>query len=306
MIRGQDLIDRGYIPHDKSLIIRMAVLDLLARYKGRKYNDGIEWMGSHYHELNDDSRASHDASIDWINGNRVRVGEAGTLYRMLWLSSEKLFSMGLISAKKEFVRGGTLVGRDLGDTQDKVYATFDELLKLDTTQWASAYMLFSFMFSEPVKRVYEVDPKIDLTFDAIENWDSARKSGVMWEPKYDSTILRQNLSYLQWLREGDMDYPVTIREEYPHGRAFGKMTAEEAKKWPGLRKHESDRIGEMEENLDTCVITSKDHRVVKAIAMLKRDKIFNGEIRVLYPDCVRKSDPFFFRFLEDAPKLAAA
>ena len=79
------------------------------------------------------------------------------------------------------------------------------------------------------------------------------------------------------------------------------MTAEEGeKRWPSLRGHESDRIAEMEEALQQKEITSRDHRVIQAIAMLKRDKI-----TIKYPDSVNKSWPQFWQVLGTVPFFAA-
>ena len=305
MITGQDLIDKGYIPFDKSWIIRMVVLDLLAQYNGREYVDGLKWLGTHYHELNNDSQVAHDAGIEWNDGDTVHVGESGALYRNLWFASEKLYENGTLNAKKELVRSGTLVARELGDTPDRLQMSFEELLALDTTQWVTAYLLFNYSFSgNMTERVCRTDPKIELTFDAIEHWNRARNSGNMWKPRYDEVILRQCLSYLQWLKDGTMHYDVRIREEYPYGRAFEKIAAAEAGKWPGLRKHESDRLVEMEQQLATDRVTSKDHRVVQAVAMLKRDGILKGLVDIEYKSVVNKSWQQFWEFIEDAYYLS--
>ncbi|KPJ55780.1 hypothetical protein AMJ49_06350, partial [Parcubacteria bacterium DG_74_2] len=76
-------------------------------------------------------------------------------------------------------------------------------------------------------------------------------------------------------------------------------TAKEGeKRWPSLRGHESDRIAEMEQALRQTEVVSRDHRVIQAIAMLKRNKV-----AIKYPDSVRKSWPQFWKFLNDSPRL---
>ena len=78
------------------------------------------------------------------------------------------------------------------------------------------------------------------------------------------------------------------------------MTAEEGeKRWPALRGHESDRIIEIQNTLKYAQegkdITSKDHRVVQAIAMWS--KINNKNLNILHSEAVNKSWPQFWDFL---------
>jgi len=120
---GQDLIEKGYIPFDKSWIIRMGVLDLL---KG--HEDTIKFLEQHYGGLGDDLKALHRASIQWNSGEPINVGESGTLYRFLTFASWKL---GL---PKEFVTEGTLTERiekgEICNNPDMVNWPLERLLTL--------------------------------------------------------------------------------------------------------------------------------------------------------------------------------
>ncbi|MBI2547136.1 MAG: hypothetical protein HYW23_01680 [Candidatus Aenigmarchaeota archaeon] len=91
-----------------------------------------------------------------------------------------------------------------------------------------------------------------------------------------------------------MEFNPQHAEDYCFARAFGIMNAQEgAMRWPSLRGHESDRIDEMEDALRQEEVTSKDHRVVQSLAMQKR-----GNVKIKYPDSVKKSWPQFWKFLE--------
>ena len=104
---------------------------------------------------------------------------------------------------------------------------------------------------------------------------------------------------MQWVREGRMDFSPQQPEDYCFARAFGHITAEDGKnRWPSLKGHESDRISEMEQALQETEINSRDHRVVQAIAMRKKNKV-----KVRYPDSVNKSWPQFWRFLQHSKNL---
>ncbi|MEK6848671.1 MAG: hypothetical protein AABX65_03500, partial [Nanoarchaeota archaeon] len=149
------------------------------------------------------------------------------------------------------------------------------------------------------ERIINSPFKLQLTYDAVQHWKTARSRGKMWEQKYDETILAQALAYLQWLKHGKIEFNPKQAEDYCFARAFGVICREEGeKRWPSLKGHESDRIIEMEEALKQDEVTSRDHRVVQAIAMLTRDKT-----KLKYPDSVKKSWPQFWKFLEDSLEL---
>lgn len=275
-----DLIAKGYIPLDKSWMIRMGILDL-----ANGCGNSINYLDQHQEELNEDLKSLYQASVQWKSNEPINVGESGTLYRFLKFASWKM------GTQKEFVLQGTLKDRRICNHSDIVNWSLKELLTLDhgTSQWASASVLMG-----NHERIPNPPYKLQLTYDAVEHWKTARRKGEMWEPRYDETILSQALAYMHWLKKGKIDFNPQQAEDYCFARAFGIITAEEGeKKWPSLKGHESDRIVEMEKGLQEKEVTSKDHRVVQALAMLKRDKI-----KIKYPDSVKKSWPQFWKFLD--------
>lgn len=281
----QDLIEKGYIPLDKSWMIRMGVLDLVNGYR-----DGVKYLERHQEELNEDLKSLYRAALQWDLGDSINVGESGTLYRFLKFAS---WELGL---DKKFVLQGTLKDREICDDPKIVDWPLEQLLTLDnrTSQWASASVLMGNQ-----ERVQNPPYKLQVTYDAVEHWKTVRESGEVWKPRFDETIWAQASAYLQWLKDGKMDFVPQQAEDYCFSRAFDIMTAEKGKaRWPSLRGHESNRIMEMEKALQEREVTSRDHRVVQSIAMLKKSK--EG---IVNPDCVNKSWPQFWRFLEDSPNL---
>lgn len=95
------LIKGGYIPLDKSWIIRMGVLDLL-----NNYNDIFEFLKVRQNELSDDLQALHRALKSWKAGEQnIDVGESATLYRFL------KFTSWVLGENKRFILRGTLQKR---------------------------------------------------------------------------------------------------------------------------------------------------------------------------------------------------
>lgn len=268
------LIEKGYIPLDKSWIIRMGVLDLINN------NDKTVKFLEKQNDLCDDLKALLGALKSWEN-NEINVGESGTLYRFLKFASWKL---GL---DKKFILRGTLKERKICDDPEIVNLSLEELLKLDngTSQWASAAVLMG-----NDKLVDNPPYKLRLTYEAVEEWNSN------WKPRYDKTILKQVAAFLNLLK-GKREFVVEQAEDYCFGRIFGFVSKEEGEsKFPSLRGHESDRLEEMEKQIENC--NSKDHRVVQALAMYQK---LNGvKSNFLYPSCVSKSWPQFWIFLKDS------
>lgn len=284
----QNLAD--YIPLSKSWMNRMGFLDL---FKG--YDDTLRFLECRYDELGGDLQALYRASVQWKTGGPVDVGESGTLLRFLRFASWKL------GQERMFILRETLAERPITKDQSIVDWPLEKLLTLDngTTQWASSSILTEYVISGMFQRKPIQEPEIQMTYDAIEHWDNARKQGTRWEPRYDETLLAQASAYLQWLREGKMEFTPQKAEDYCFARAFEIMTPEEgASRWQKLRGHESNRIPEMEQELQKVKITSKDHRVVQAIAMLK-----GKNVTFVHPDSVNKSWPQFFKFLDYASSL---
>ncbi len=279
-----------FIPLDKSWIIRMGILDLIHGYKD------INNFLANQDNLNDDLLALKRAVEIWDNDKPIDVGESGTLYRFLKFISWKL------KLNKKFIISGTLGDRGINDNPKIVELTQAELLKLDngTSQWASAAVLLG-----DTERLENPPYKLAMTYEAIDHWNNQRQKGEVWTPKYDETILKQAESFLEILKNGEAKFLPKQAEDYCFAFAFSYITAGEGEKsWPSLRGHESDRIKEMNEMLDRAKtgeeVSSKDHRVIQAMAMWA--KVKQKEVRILYPKVVNKSWPQFWDFLESAAK----
>ncbi len=295
MTDNQALVDKKYIPLyiplDKSWVIRMGILDMVNGC------DDIQKFLSAQESLGDDLIALKRAAEVWNTGEPVDVGESGTLYRLLKFASWKL---GL---NKQFIKRGTLLGRKINDDPAVVNLPQQELLKLDngTSQWASAAVLLG----DP-ERLAHAPFKLQLTYDAVSYWKEMRKNSEVWQPRYDETIHKQAEVYLEMLK-GDVKptFALEQAEDFCFAYIFGYMSAQEGeKRWPALRGHESDRIAEVEEVLRAATaggdITSKDHRVVQAIAMWSR--VNKKPVNILYPEAVNKSWPQFWSFIDAADK----
>ena len=304
------LVKEGFIPLDKSWINRMALLDMI-----NGSNHAIRFLEEHYSELGDDLKATHRAYVELKQGRReIHVGESGTLYRFLKFFSYK-HGLGL-----ELIPEGNLVERvkKFCDDPDMVNWSLEELLhtKDITTQWASAAILCG-----NDEKIENPSPKLRSSYDAKEHWYKRKKQGKYWEPQDDLTILAQAMGYLSLLKGEGTKYISRHAEDYCFARAFGFITKEEGqRKYPSLRGHESDRIVEMEKQLNNLsnkiLIDTNDHRVVHAIAMFyivkRKSQIKKAMesgmtskevIRVVQskfanPYCVSKSWPQFWKFME--------
>jgi hypothetical protein len=294
------LIKRGYIPLDKSWMIRMGVLDLV---HGKK--DCTEYLGKNQWKLSEDLKALQRACLEWRIGTTIDVGESGTLYRFLRFASWKL---GL---HKHFMMHGTLRQRNICDNPEIVNWSLKDLLMLDgkdpkkrgTSQWASASVIMG--NQERLEDIKDPPFKLKLTYKAVEHWNKMRSENKCWEPIYDETNLLQALTFLDILNHRQTRFRAQQAEDYCFGRAFGfisKFLGEA--KWPSLRGHESDRIEEMEKELaseNEEKIESKDHRVIQAKAMLLKTR--GIPVRILHRSDVNKSWPQFWNFLEDSTHL---
>ncbi len=266
---------------DKSWLIRMGVLDILA---GRTT---IVTVLSGLPSLSSDLKALLSCAKTWNTDKPINVGESGTLYRLLRFASWKL---GL---DKSFIKEGTLLLREISDDAGIVGWSQEKLLSLDggTSQWASAAVICG----DP-HRVESPPFKLKLTYEAVDHW----KSNQPWVVRYDTTIFRQAADFARMLCCGKSTaFQPEQAEDYCYARAFSRITMEQGRRlWPQLVNHESNRLEEMERYLVTDkegVVTSKDHRVVQALAM--RDKFACAGRVFLNKDCVAKSWPSFWKFL---------
>lgn len=280
-------MNKKYIPLDKSWINRMGILDMVNGH------DDTQKFLSTQENLGDDLLALKRAAEVWKSDEPMDVGESGTLYRLLKFASWKL---GL---NKKFVTQGTLSSRKVTDDPNIVNFSQTELLKLDggTSQWASAAVLLGDM-----EKLENPPFKLKASYDAVNHWKSQREKGLVWEPRYDETILNQATAYISMLKGEKVEFVPQQAEDFCFAYMFGYMTAEEGeKKWPALRNHESDRIVEAQETLKNTKegkeITSKDHRVVQAIAMWS--KVNNKKVNIIYPESVNKTWPMFWEFLNN-------
>ena len=285
LIKGR-LLQENLIPLDKSWMIRMGVLDIIhGHHDIEKFLENDTYIG-------DDLKALHRAAINWRLVSPIDVGESGTLLRMLRFASWKL------KLKKEFVLRGTLKDRKITNNPKIIHLKQPELLKLDngTSQWATAAVLLG-----DKERLQNAPFKLQLTYEAVEHWLQFRKQHNRWQPRYDETILKQALTYFKILAEDVRDFIPEQAEDYCFARVFGFIDADEGeRRWPSLRGHESDRIDEMEKMIVAVKnhqpITSKDHRVVQALAMWAKVK----KIKVVFQnkECVAKSWPQFWPMIE--------
>jgi len=271
----------------------MGMLDLL---NGR--DDIFNFLEGHRNELSNDLFSLLGALKSWRIGKRkIDVGESATLYRFL-----RFFSW-VLCINKKFILRGTLRKRKICDNPEIIHWPIKKLLRLDsgTSQWASAAVLFG--RNEQIE-----DPpfKLKLTYEAVEHWKTRRSTGKSWEPLYDETILRQAVAFLELIKLGKTYFLFRQAEDYCFARAFDFITKEQGESFfPSLRRHESDRIDEMERVImaaNNCnIIVSRDHRAVQAGSMLQK---FTGkDVNAKHPECVSKSWPRFWDFIDDVPVL---
>ena len=279
------MIDKRYIPLDKSWIIRMGILDMVNGY------EDINKFLSTQENLSDDLLALKRAVSVWKTNEAIDVGESGTLYRLLRFASWKL---GL---DKKVIAQGTLKKRKVANDSEIINLSQTELLKLDnaTSQWATGAVLLG-----DEERLSNPPFKLNLTYEAVDHWKKQRGKGLVWDIRYDETILRQAETYLELLKDKKPEFILTQAEDFCFASVFGYITAEEGeRRWPALREHESDRIVEIQEMLEVAKadkeITSRDHRVIQAIAMW--GKVNKVAVKIKYPDAVNKSWPLFWDFI---------
>lgn len=272
-----------FIPYDKSWLMRVGLLDLI-----HGSNRILEFVDSEP-ELNDDVIALGRAINAWRAGEPVDVGESGTLYRFLQFTAWK---QGL---DKRFIKHGTLKTRAINSDPSVVNWSQAKLLSLDhgTSQWASATAL-----NGDPERLPSPPFKLALTYEAIDHYE---KLAGRWEPRQDATIARHADIFEQLLAGKRPDFEAEQAEDYCFAYAFGYIDdAEGLSRWPALVGHESNRIDETRDEMAKAragrPITSRDHRVVQAVAMWA--KLHNKELEFTHPQAVAKTWPQFWDFLE--------
>lgn len=265
----------------------MGILDIINGYHNI-YN-----FLSVQENLGDDLLALKKISEVWNSDELVDVGESGTLYRLLKFASWKL------NLNKKFITQGTLSKRKITDDPKIISLSQTEFLKLDngTSQWASAAALLG-----DEERIPNPPFKLKLTYEAVDHWNKQRAKGLGWIPHYDETISAQAEAYLELMKGKSPNFIPQQAEDFCFAYVFGYISAEVGEnRWPSLRGHESDRIIEIQTMFKLAEegkeITSRDHRVVQALAMW--GKINKKEVRIIYPEAVNKSWPQFWAFLKN-------
>ena len=283
-----------FIPLDKSWLTRVGVLDIINGYAD------IERFISDQKDINDDILAIRNASIAWRKNQKINVGESATLYRLLQFASWKL------KLNKVFIKEGSLKDRKITDDPNIVNFNQTKLLNLDngTTQWATATVICG-----DRERLDNPPQKLKETYDAVLHWETQRKKGLCWEPKYDQTIERQVKTFLDLLNNKEVNYTPLCSDDYCFARVFNFINKKNGEKfWPSLIGHETNRIEEMEYAIKEAEetanvansITSKDHRVIQALAMW--GVVNNKKLVFKNHNSVNKSWPKFWEFLESVKR----
>ncbi len=278
------LIDMGYIPPGKSWMIRLGVLDLLYGYKNM-----INFLSNQKENCTDLEDLLH-ASIAWDKGEPIET-ESGTLCRCLQFASWQR------KEDRKFIKRGTLKNRKICNDPNIIYWSLEKLLTLESSQWTTAALLCG--NREVLKNM---PPRVKLTYEAREHWESRRAQKMCWQEKYDFTLAGQAVHYLKLLVGNNAVFEPKDAEDYCFARAFGYITTAEGKKrWPQLAEHESNRFVEMDKVLIAAAngekIISDDHRIVQAMAMWS--KVNNYPLEFSNPGAVKKSWPQFWKFLEE-------
>ncbi len=240
-----------------------------------------------------DLGALRRASREWLAGSvNIPVGESRTLLICLTVLDK------LDGGHRNFIREGTLRDRPVSRCPELGELPPQKLLAMDggTTQWATAMYL-----AGDRRKVQNPDPKLAMTYEAVDEWRARRSMQLRWETRKDSVLLAQAEAYVRFLRTGKMEFEPKEAEDFCFARMFGLMTdGEGAKRWPKLALHESDRLrsvsvawGQVTRELG---VDSTDHRVVQAAAMFA--KAHSLEAKFYHPTAVDKSWPLFWDWLD--------
>jgi len=263
-----------FLPLDKSWYIRLCILSL------QDADDSVIQFLSDK-ELCDDLRYTVNA-IKNFSSKIIDVGESATLLRFL------KFYCWKNGIDKKFVVSPMLKERKICNDKDIVNFPLEKLLKLDygTSQWVSASILMG--NNEDIKTNNE---KILMSKRAVKFWNDGEKIEIV----IDKVIEKQAKYFLGY----DSTFEYSCAEDYCFSRSFGFLTREEGENlWPQLVNHESNRLNEMEEQINKTYITSYDHRVIQALSC--KAKMDNKTIKVKNRNHVNKSWPEFWRFYEQS------
>lgn len=269
------------LPLSKSWAIRMIFMDMLYGAKTEyKVIQHFEKEDKKY--LADDVRAALRCAKNYIKGRRVfNVGDSGTVCRFL---------IYLLDGKRyKIIKGRQLAKRKMNAPKNISKLPLSELLKLGTSQFASAAILKGVNMKSdadlPLKCILTIEAKITYF-----------QNDGKWVPRIDEIFMRQ---IKHFLFAEKITNP--IAEDYCYLRAFNRITREEGRRrWPELANHECDRLKVMEEvcvDFNRHIRAPDDHRVVMAVAM--RQKSLGLPIRVSHKKCVAKSWPRFWDWIKN-------
>ena len=294
-----------YTPPDTGWAIRMGYMDVTQGLSPQNVINYFNTREKTNNDLSDDEKAARTAFSVWNSDGPIDVGESGTLFRLVQFY---FWKMGI---NRKIITHGTLTKRveEMDATSDIIHLPLAERGKFEggTSQWISASILMNNREILP-----EVSFYVQKSYDARDYRINQEKLGLPIDyNRPDPTIKTQIEEYIKVLKFR-FDYAQPDRlgdcDLYCFLRAFDRITADIGRSiWPQVQKHESNRIEKMESSLLQLhrgeIITSNDHRVVEAIAMLIQSlnpKISIAELRskFLNPDCVAKKWPRFWEFME--------
>jgi hypothetical protein len=213
--------------------------------------------------LPDDVRHMVSSSEQILSGDKeIYVGEGGAWARKISYANAK-YDLGLT-----LIKDGTLVGRPDEFTPDLLYASVDELRKLNkhSSQLASAAVLTGSPDPMPVDASYH----LRMAYEARDFWEAWPKDQPL-PLRRDSTLRRQTLAALNYMRTGRMHFEPIQAEDYPFACTFGLMNADDAldQGWGNLAGHESDRLETTEHSLQLASlgrpIPYADHRILQPL-----------------------------------------
>jgi hypothetical protein len=273
------------IPLDKSYYMRLGLLALV----DGKENEVADLIDSESDPVCDDLVNLASALRDYRKKSDIYVGESGTLLRFLRFYSWKN------NDKKSLLTTGTLKNRPITNDPNIIQLKQQELLKLDhnTSQWASASALCG-----NAERIADPPYKLALTYEVIDSWNKSLPD--LYVRHLDQTIIAQAETFKHILSGQRPDFDPEQAEDFPFAVAFGYITVQEGiKKWASLEGHESNRpleiVSALEQAKTGNKVTSKDHRIVQAIAMWSA--VNKVGVSFAHPDSVKKSWPLFWEFL---------
>jgi hypothetical protein len=274
------------IPLDKSYYMRLGLKALVSN----KETEVARLIESESKPVCDDLINLAGSLRDYRTKSEIYVGESGTLLRFLQFFSWKN------QDSKTFTTDGTLKNRPITNNPDIVHLNQHELLKLDhnTSQWASASALCG-----NAERISNPPYKLALTYEVIDSWNKSLPD--LYDRHLDQTIIAQAEAFKQILSGQRPSFNPEQAEDFPFAVAFGYITVQEGvKKWSSLEGHESNRpleiVNALEQAKTGNEVTSKDHRIVQAIAMWAAANRLNVTFR--FPDAVKKSWPMFWEFMD--------